>query len=444
MRDDDQHPDDDGPRTRLRLNPGGRRRDSQDVAPRGSARPLPALDQGAELLTAGSGVNAVVQAATPLLMLTSGLRGTMEHLDVNGLYEHILREISTFEQSALASGCTRQTVEGARYVLCSFIDEVVMNTPWGGDSVWANRPLLLELHGNTKGGEVVFQMVEQELSNAPADAELLEFLYVCLARGFEGVHRLSESGQRTLSEVRDRLSSRIRSWRDVPTAHLSDHWRGVEDRRSRLVRVVPAWVMLCVGLAIASLVYFPLRTKLSWAAQPVAQKLNGIARVISEPPPCDQPQVAKSVVVGPALASLLANESPEEVLVSEVSPGKTIVVLRGAGFGSASAEVPAQLRALLVRIAAAVAEIGGSVQVEGHSDNLPIRSLKFQDNYELSQARAESAARVIRETVASGTASVSSLGLGSDEPRYLPEDEPANRSLNRRIEIVHRTRGGGG
>jgi type VI secretion system protein ImpK len=34
-------------------------------------------------------------------------------------------------------------------------------------------------------------------------------------------------------------------------------------------------------------------------------------------------------------------------------------------------------------------------------------------------------------------ARVSWTGVGSSEPRYRPESDPANRARNRRVEIVH-------
>ena len=79
----------------------------------------------------------------------------------------------------------------------------------------------------------------------------------------------------------------------------------------------------------------------------------------------------------------------------------------------------------------------GRVLVVGHTDDQPIKSLRYQDNFELSRERAVErgqgpAAR--RSTTRRGC---SWTGVGSSQPRYTPESDPENRARNRRVEIVH-------
>jgi chemotaxis protein MotB len=73
-------------------------------------------------------------------------------------------------------------------------------------------------------------------------------------------------------------------------------------------------------------------------------------------------------------------------------------------------------------------------QVEGHTDNVPIATAQFPSNWELSSARAMS---VIRVLLQSGVppARLSGAGYGEFQP-VAANDSPANRRLNRRIEIV--------
>jgi type VI secretion system protein ImpK len=44
---------------------------------------------------------------------------------------------------------------------------------------------------------------------------------------------------------------------------------------------------------------------------------------------------------------------------------------------------------VLKRIAAALNEVTGAVVVTGYTDNVPIRTLRFPSNFQLSQARAD-------------------------------------------------------
>ena len=72
----------------------------------------------------------------------------------------------------------------------------------------------------------------------------------------------------------------------------------------------------------------------------------------------------------------------------------------------------------------------------GHTDDQPIRSLRYQDNFELSRERAVSVAKILQRTI-DNPARLSFDGVGSSEPRYRPESDPENRSRNRRVEIIH-------
>jgi type VI secretion system protein ImpK len=113
------------------------------------------------------------------------------------------------------------------------------------------------------------------------------------------------------------------------------------------------------------------------------------------------------------------------------------VTLAGAElFAPGSARLNPAFEPVIDRIGAAIDELPGPVLVVGHSDSQPIRSFKYQNNFELSEDRALSVLRRLQQTVAV-PARLRSNGVGSTQPRYVPEDEPENRARNRRVEIVH-------
>lgn len=73
-------------------------------------------------------------------------------------------------------------------------------------------------------------------------------------------------------------------------------------------------------------------------------------------------------------------------------------------------------------------------QIEGHTDDRPIASVRFPSNWELSTARALA---VVHLLTASGVATenISAAGFGEFQPR-ADNETPEGRQLNRRIEIV--------
>lgn len=79
-----------------------------------------------------------------------------------------------------------------------------------------------------------------------------------------------------------------------------------------------------------------------------------------------------------------------------------------------------------------------SIQVEGHTDNLPITGrlkLRYPSNWELSSARATSVVRYMQDNVGLAPKLLSATGYSEYQPVVENKDEKS-RSLNRRIELV--------
>lgn len=104
-------------------------------------------------------------------------------------------------------------------------------------------------------------------------------------------------------------------------------------------------------------------------------------------------------------------------------------------FKTGSARVNPEGREALKQIANVLKEFSERrFQVEGHTDNVPIKSSRFPSNWELSTARALS---VVHLMVEQGVAAenVSAAGFGEFHPR-ADNETPEGRALNRRIEII--------
>ena len=75
------------------------------------------------------------------------------------------------------------------------------------------------------------------------------------------------------------------------------------------------------------------------------------------------------------------------------------------------------------------------IVIEGHTDNIPIKSRKFPDNWELSTSRALSVLRYILRNKKLDPARFSAAGYGEFQP-VVSNDTNENRALNRRVDIV--------
>jgi len=75
------------------------------------------------------------------------------------------------------------------------------------------------------------------------------------------------------------------------------------------------------------------------------------------------------------------------------------------------------------------------IQVEGHTDDLPIKTPLYNSNWELSSARATSVVRFLQDMVGIMPQLLSATGYSEYQPIAENEDDET-RSLNRRIELV--------
>lgn len=75
------------------------------------------------------------------------------------------------------------------------------------------------------------------------------------------------------------------------------------------------------------------------------------------------------------------------------------------------------------------------VLIEGHTDNVPIKTAQYKDNWDLSVARATSIVRILTDEYYVSPTRVTASGKGEFSPRAT-NDTPEGRALNRRTDIV--------
>lgn len=120
----------------------------------------------------------------------------------------------------------------------------------------------------------------------------------------------------------------------------------------------------------------------------------------------------------------------------EVDARGLVISLKEAGFfASGRADVEEEALGLLQEVAGHLREYNNPVRVEGHTDDLPIRSRDFPSNWELSTARATRVLRFLVERYGLDARRASALGFAQYRP-LGPNDTPAGRARNRRVDIV--------
>ena len=386
----------------------------------------------------GGGLNALVQAASPLLLLAVQLRNSVSQPDAAHLRDQVIAQVRQFESHAQTAGVAAQTVTAARYVLCSTLDESVMNTPWGQQSGWAAKTLLVIFHGESYGGEKFFVILDRLCADFSRHIDLIELMYICLTLGFGGRYQIEADGRAKLADIQEDLYRRLKGQRAPAAEELAPHWKGIEDRRNPLVRYVPLWVIVAAGacLLLGAFLYF--YTRLNELSSPVSAQVAQIGLKSAVPPDEARVRQAQPKVAHKSLKQLLApQEQAGALTVDEKPDGSALVRLNAAAmFASGGTEVAEKQIPMLHAITAALNQVPGRVIVVGHTDDQPVHSLKFKDNYALSAERARSVLQILGQGI-DNAGRLESSGAGSSQPIAVPASLPENRARNRRVEILY-------
>ncbi len=104
-------------------------------------------------------------------------------------------------------------------------------------------------------------------------------------------------------------------------------------------------------------------------------------------------------------------------------------------FDSGSAELKEESREVLSKVGRVLEQYSdGTVEIEGHTDNVPITTARYASNEELSSARALSVFYYLKDNTYLNPADLKHAGMGERVP-VADNSTEAGRSMNRRVEI---------
>lgn len=101
-------------------------------------------------------------------------------------------------------------------------------------------------------------------------------------------------------------------------------------------------------------------------------------------------------------------------------------------FSSGSGYLQPMFVPSLRKLAGVLQDIPGQIVVSGHTDNIPVRNELYQDNLELSAARAIAIARVLKNSAQ--LSFIQANGMAESQP-LVNNSTAQNRARNRRVEI---------
>jgi len=115
--------------------------------------------------------------------------------------------------------------------------------------------------------------------------------------------------------------------------------------------------------------------------------------------------------------------------------GLVIRFVDGVLFDSGKADIKSEATSILNSIVPVLKESKRHIRVEGHTDNLPIRTSQFPSNWELSTTRAVNVVKYFIENHNFSPYILSAAGYSEYRP-IAPNDSAKHRALNRRVDII--------
>ncbi len=137
-----------------------------------------------------------------------------------------------------------------------------------------------------------------------------------------------------------------------------------------------------------------------------------------------------------SISKALMNYSPDELSVYTKDGNVYVSLAEKLLFKSGSDEVDPKGKAALKTLAEVLNSTKDiTVLIEGHTDNVPIKTNKYKDNWDLSTARATSIVRILTIDNGFDPDRITASGKGIFHP-VMTNTTPEGRTANRRTEVI--------
>jgi chemotaxis protein MotB len=136
------------------------------------------------------------------------------------------------------------------------------------------------------------------------------------------------------------------------------------------------------------------------------------------------------------IRSLTSETHLEIIQVKERTNGDIVLTLPDTVlFRSGESVLRPEARPFLEAIGEVLIELDRHVRIEGHTDNVPISTVQFPSNWELSATRSVAVVRTLSEQYGVSANHLTAVGHADSHP-ITDNLTPENRAKNRRVEIV--------
>jgi type VI secretion system protein ImpK len=397
----------------------------QSVHVSSDQRMAPGEPYAARLVAVEKAHNPLLEAARPLLRALADMPNDLELEGIDALHLLLKQEVRIFQRLCEQANLRRDHMIGARYCLCTALDDAAMQTCWGRRETgvrWIATGLATEFHEDRHGGDKIYLLISRLLMESREHLDLLEVIYRVLSLGFMGRYRHEADGARKHDAVRKHIYTELLAQRGAVPLALSPHAQSNARGRRISVRDVPVWVSFVLAGVIVAGLFCWFKYHLSVRSSALEKQILDIGRMT--PPPARLPR----------LKQLLRDEIAAGTVSVDEDANHSEVTFRGdAMFTSGGVAVKPSMNPLIAKIANEINKVPGKVEVTGYTDNTPIRTRQFASNVELSLERASQVLQLLQNAGVSASR-LRAFGKGETEP-VGDNTTIQGRAQNRRVAI---------
>jgi chemotaxis protein MotB len=244
-----------------------------------------------------------------------------------------------------------------------------------------------------------------------------------MTTGAQELARVAEGGEPAQTAIvlearlRSAVASKAARWADVETVEDEEHWA------TSYLDVLTLLITLFVVLLTRS----TLDAEQVKVSEPVEVEVTAVA-----PPPVVVEEEAPEVK--DSMADLRLEGLGGGVEVEAVKGGVLLKIPDKILFAPGRADLKKEGREVLDRLVPVLNARRTPIAVEGHTDDVPIKTARFPSNWELSSARAST---VVRQLQSAGVAPSRLRAVGFGETRPVAGNHtPEGRAKNRRVVLV--------
>lgn len=224
----------------------------------------------------GESLNAMIDAATPLLGMVLRLKGMENQPLPDQLYHQVVTDIRAIEQFLQTKGYEPGAIVSFRYMLCTFIDETALGHGWNSQNDWVQQSLLVHFHNETWGGEKVYVLLERLMGEPKRYQDLLEFIYLCFCLGYRGRYKVTLQNSEDFDRLFRRLHHQLQQLRgEAPPTVLHQKQSRAGGLYQLAKRLTIKHVFWC-GLALLAAIYLFYALNLHHQTQDILQQLNNL------------------------------------------------------------------------------------------------------------------------------------------------------------------------